>query len=121
MSPRQDHPENVAPTQPDTDDRDVIEYLQAIIDSQIIPSTELEGGVPHGRGGVEGEVCVVERGTEPDGERRARVEIHNPDGGVYDLSPVLTPREMDTYLRGLSAGVGGKIDRLATHREERDQ
>jgi len=121
MSPRQDHPENVASMQPDTDDRDVIEYLQAVVDSQIIPSTELEGDVPNGREGVEAELSIVERGTEPDGERRARLEIHNPDGGVCDLSPVLTPREMDTYLRGLSAGVGGKIDRLATHREERDQ
>lgn len=116
MSPRQDHPENVASTQPENDDRDVKEYLQAVVDARIAPCTELANSddVPSGYEGDESELYISEHARGQDGERRLRLRLKHPDSGETDISPRLTPNELDTFLRGLDAGVSGKISKKAT-------
>lgn len=113
MSERHRHPDNVAPTQPDSDDRDVFIYLNAIVDKRIKPSTALDPDAPAGYNCEQSDLHVSERPQDGEGRRRFRLRLRHPDSTVSDVGLVHTAREMDAFLRGLSHGLGGTIERKA--------
>ena len=115
MSERHRHPDDVVPTQPDDDDRDPVEYLRVVVEKQLLPNTDLNRDVPAGYEAEQSDLFLCEVFSGPDDRRRVRLRLQHPDSTESDLSPALTLREMDAFLRGMVRGERGEIDAKADH------
>ena len=109
------HPPNQPHTQPDDDDRDPVEYLRVVVEKQLLPCTDLDPDAPAGNKTGQSELYLSEFAPDTDMTRRLRLRLQHPDSTVSDVSPMLTPAEMDVFIRGLIRGERGRIDRLAEH------
>lgn len=109
------NPANQPYTQPDDDDRDAVEYLRVVVEKQLLPVTDLDPDEPAGHKTAQSDLYITELHPETDTTRRVQVRLQHPNSTVSDVSPVLSPAEMDVFLRGLIRGERGRIDRLADH------
>lgn len=115
MSEHQRHPDDVVPTQPDESDRSPLEYLRVVVEKQLLPSTDLDRDEPAGYEHEQSALFLSEVFSGPDDPRRVRLRLQHPDSTESDLSPALTLREMDAFLRGMVRGERGEIDAKADH------
>jgi len=109
------HPPNQPHTQPDDDDRGPVDYLRTVVEKQLTPETGLEPDEPAGHKTHQSDLFLTEYAPDADMTRRLRLRLQHPDSSVSDVSPVLSPAEMDVFLRGMIRGERGRIDRLAVH------
>jgi hypothetical protein len=109
------HPPNQPHTQPDDDDRDAVEYLRVVVEKQLLPCTDLDRDAPAGHKTGQSDLYLAEYAPDADMTRRLRLRLQHPDSTVSDVSPMLSPAEMDVFLRGMIRGERGRIDRLAEH------
>jgi hypothetical protein len=100
-------------TQPADDSRGPVEYLGVVVDKQLHPNLPLDADEPAGWKAAQSDLVLREYARGQDGTRRLRLRLVHPDSTESDISPMLTPAEMDLYLRGLIAGERGEIARKA--------
>lgn len=115
MSEHQRHPDDVVPTRPDDDPRDPVEYLRVVVAKQLLPNVDLNRDEPAGYETEQSDLFLSERFTGATEPRRVELRLRHPDSTESHVSPTLTLREMDAYLRGLVEGERGTIDRKADH------
>lgn len=116
---RETEPEANRPTtQPDNSNRGPVEYLRVIVDKQLRPNTDLVPDIDAGYEGERSELYIGESVRLVDGTRQVRLRLQHPDSCVSDISPRLSPRALDHYLRGLVAGHRGTIEQKAVRADD---
>ena len=115
MSERPHHPQDRAPSQPNDDDRDPLEYLRVVVEKQLYPNVDLDADAPSGHETEQSDLYLEEMFSGPNEPRRARLRLQHPDSTVSDISPAYTLRTLDAWLRGLIEGERGTIDAKADH------